>query len=119
MSFLTSSSFATFNCSDIFCNSLEVSVNFLLMMMFSLDSSKIRNTSGKLISSSFTTLAIKILADAVPICPVNKFSANFIKRASAVATFLSILYFKLKMDSARLVLSSPRKRCKTFSISET
>jgi hypothetical protein len=35
-------------------------------MMFSLDSSKIRNTSGKLILSSLTTLDINILAEAVP-----------------------------------------------------
>jgi hypothetical protein len=43
--------------------------------------------TGKLILSSLITLEIKILAEAVPICPVNKFSANFINRASAVVTF--------------------------------
>jgi hypothetical protein len=37
--------------------------------------------------SSLTTLDINILAEAVPMWPVNKFSANFINRASAVVIF--------------------------------
>jgi hypothetical protein len=66
--------------------------------------------------SSLTTLDINILAEAVPMWPVNKFSANFINRASAGRNIFyrcCILNWKVK---ARFVRSSPRKR--NFWISE-
>ena len=116
-SFIINDSLASCNFAVITFSSLEVSVNFLLMMIFSFDSSKIFNTSGKVIFSSFTTLEIRILAEAVPIWPVNKFSENLIKRASANSIFLSTLYFTLKIFMALLVLSSPKNRINTFSIS--
>jgi hypothetical protein len=50
---------------DIFFNSFKCPSTLVYNDDF-LDSSKIRNTSGKLILSSLTTLDINILAEAVP-----------------------------------------------------
>ena len=116
-SFSINDIFASCNCAVISLSSLDVSVNFLLMIIFSFDSSKIFNTSGNVIFSSFTTLEIKIRAEAVPICPVSRFSENLIKRASANSSVISTLYFTLKIFIALLVRSIPKKRINTFSIS--
>jgi len=119
LSLVTSASLACFNCDVRFVSSVDFSWSTLLLLRVSLDSSNIFKTSDKLISCSFTTPAINILAEAPPILPVKSFSEKLIKRASAIWVSLWILYFLKNRFNARCVLASPKNLINTFLISAT